>query len=139
MYKQISKKLLEAKEGKDKLLIKESILFFVKEIENVINSPDIFLRNKLFFSEFIEDRNFIFGVNDLSIFNEAKADINISTSGIIAELFNIYGVSDGENISNRLKDALFSLHSKLSRDIIENDADINALHIIFEDIKQKFV
>lgn len=139
MYKQISKKLLEAKESKDKLLIKESILFFVKEIENVINSPDIFLRNKLFFSGFIEDRNFIFGVNDLSIFNEAKADINMSTSGIIAELFNIYGVSDGENISNRLKDALFSLHSKLSRDIIENDADINALHIIFEDIKQKFV
>lgn len=137
MYKQVSRKLLEAKKSKDRELIKDSLFFFVKEIEKVLESPDIFLKDKLFFSEFIEDPYFIFEVKNLSVFNEEKADTNISTDGVIAELFNMCDVSDSNDLSNKLKQSIFALHSKLSRGITDNNLEINTIHIILENIKQK--
>ncbi|MDD2935202.1 MAG: hypothetical protein PHX25_01885 [Candidatus Pacebacteria bacterium] len=137
MYKKVCEKFSKTKKSKNKDLIKDSLISFIKEIENVLDSPDILLKNKLFFSEFIEDPCFIFEINDLSIFNEEKVDTNISTDGIITELFNMCDISDSNDLSNKLKQSIFALHSKLSKGIIENDSEINTIRIILKNIKQK--
>lgn len=137
MYKEISAKLSEAKKSGDKNLIKESLLFLVSEIENTLNSSNEELINKLPFSNFIEDRDFIFKTDDQSIFNDEGADVNMSTNGLIIEMLNAYGISDGEKLSDNLKEAIFSLHANLSKGMTENEVQIKDLHLVLNNIKDQ--
>ena len=138
MYKQIYAKLSQAKKSGQRSEIKKAFLFLVFELEAILNFPKGVLKNTLPFSDFIKDSGFIFGVKDQSVFNREGADVNISTEGLVVELSNIYGISDGKKIENDLKNTIFTLHSNLSRGVLENKLEIDKLRFILEDIKNRF-
>jgi hypothetical protein len=96
MYKQIFTKLSQAKEIGQKEVAKKALLFFILEIEKILDLPTNVLKKTLPFSDFIKDSNYIFKADNISIFNKKNTNISISTDGLVVELFNVCNISDGK-------------------------------------------
>lgn len=137
MYTQIFTKLSQAKKSGQKDIIKNALVFLVSEIETVLELSDEVLKDKLPFSEFVEDSKFIFGVDGQSIFNEKEADMDVSTDGLVTELFNICHLPNGKEISDNLRSAILDVHSKFSRGVSENKLEIKKLRSVLDNIKDK--
>jgi len=135
MYTHIFTKLSQAKKNGQRYAIKHALLFFITEIEAVLELPHETQKKTLPFSEFIEDPKFIFGVENQSVFNEEVPDINISTEGLIAELFARCDIPNSKHTAKNLRNALFALHSKLSRGISDNERETGEIRLILEDVK----
>ena len=136
-YKEISEKFFESKENPNKEEVKRKLISFVLELESIVNSLKKHeLTDNLPFSDFIEDNNYIFGIDNFTISNNDKADINISTKGLLAELLEICEIPNGTKLANDLKQAIFNLHGKLSREISEVDNEISSLNRALENIKK---
>lgn len=95
-YKKIGYELAHTKEKEQASEIKKTLLSFISELELVINLPEERLREELPFAEFIEDADFIFGVEDMLLTNQNKPDLNVSTNGLLAELLEACNIDDGK-------------------------------------------
>lgn len=137
MYTQIFTKLSQAKKDGQRDVIKQALLFFITEIEAILELPYETQKKTLPFSEFIEDPKFIFGAENQSAFNEEGPDMNISTEGLVAELLARCDVPNGKHTANSLRDALFALHSKLSRGVSDNESETGEIRLVLEDIKNR--
>jgi len=137
MYAQIYNRLSQAKESGQQDAIKSALMFFITKLNTMVDSFDGELKDTLVFSDFIQDPDFIFGVDNLSIFNKRKPDLNISTNGLAVELFKMGGIADGEKLIAELKDAIFVLHAKDSKGILDNELEISKLRSVLEKIKNK--
>ncbi len=120
MYTKIFEELSKAKNSGNKNSIRSSLLFLVSEIKNILDSKEEIKIKALPFSDFIRDSKFLFAVDNINIISNTKSDLIVSTNGLIEELLNIYGVSNSKEISDNLKNMIFSVHSSLSRGIYEN-------------------
>lgn len=110
MYTEIYNILARSRMSGDKEEIKRALIVSIEEIRQS-------LRGKLSyqtFSNFIHDPHLLLG-GELEISYEKVVDSSIKTSGMIAQLLEILGVSSYTSLSNKLKESIFNLHAVLSR------------------------
>ncbi len=135
-YKKIGYELAHTKEKEQASEVKKTLLSFISELELAINLPEERLREELPFAEFIEDADFIFGVEDMLLTNQNKPDLNVSTNGLLAELLEACSIDDGKRLADELKDSIFALHSGLSKGKDSVIKEIQAVHSSLDKIKK---
>ena len=78
------------------------------------------------FSKFIEDKDFLFSANT-NYTQNGVVDVKLQTNGLLAQIFELCGVVNYNNLSENIKDTIFDLHSNLSRGIDKNGEKITKI------------
>lgn len=130
MYDDIYQKFVGARKDGDRETARIAIKFFVDSIKSALNQP----LSVGTFSKFIEDKNFLFSTNT-DYFHSEVVEANLQTNGLLAQIFEIYGIIDHDNLSENIKDSIFDLHSNLSRGIMGDKDKINKILKILDLIR----
>ena len=112
--------------------IKNSLHFFRKTLLDMAENFD---KKPLIFQDFAVDKYMLFPTV-FKKYSQTGPDIEIRTTGLVAQLLTMISVNNGQNISSNINRSLLDLHTKLSSKNYNVTLDCNKLKEILNELDQ---